>query len=153
VILRPEEARQSGFTLIEVIVVLVVLGLMVGLVMEHGPMRSRTLETRAAATELVQALRVARSRAIALDRPVSVVLDVAAHRFRVDGAPPRALPPAVGVSATALAGDTIGDRIASIGFAPDGSSTGGHIDLGDRGSRVRVVIDWLTGQVSIANVP
>jgi general secretion pathway protein H len=152
--LRPEEAgRQSGFTLIEVIVVLVVLGLMVVLVMQHGPMRSRTLETRVAATELAQALRTARSRAIALDRPVSVMLDVVAHSYRVDAAPPRALPPAVGVSVTALAGDTVGNRIAFISFAPDGSSTGGHVDLTDRGSRLQVAIDWLTGRVSIADAP
>ncbi|HEY4174844.1 MAG TPA: GspH/FimT family pseudopilin, partial [Rhodopila sp.] len=72
---RTDPNRQSGFTLIEMVVVLVVLGLALGLVIARGPMHSATLDARTAARQLAQALRLARSRAIMSDRPVLVRVD------------------------------------------------------------------------------
>jgi general secretion pathway protein H len=142
-------AYQSGFTMIEMIVVLVVLGLMLGLVIGRGPMRSPTLDARVAARELTQALRLARSRAITLDRPVSLLLDRVAHDVRIDGARSLALPRDVGVSAATSAGVTISDRVVDITFASDGSSSGARIALGAQDFRRVVVVDWLTGRVRI----
>src|SRR5208282_6754454 len=59
-------SRPDGFTLIELAVVLAIMGLMLALVLAHGPMRSPTLQTRAAAAQVAQGLRSARARAIAL---------------------------------------------------------------------------------------
>jgi prepilin-type N-terminal cleavage/methylation domain-containing protein len=67
----------AGFTLIEMIVVLVVLGLALGLVMTRGPVHSRRLELDATARQVAGALRLARSRAIAEERGVAVVLELA----------------------------------------------------------------------------
>src|ERR1700736_5929243 len=100
---RAEDGRpgtcQSGFTMIEMIVVLVVLGLMLGLVIGRGPMRSPALDARIAAPGLTQGLRLARSRAITLDRPVSLLLDRVAHDVRIDGARSLALPKDVAIIA------------------------------------------------------
>jgi prepilin-type N-terminal cleavage/methylation domain-containing protein len=78
----------AGFTLLEMIVVLVVLGLTPGLVMTHGPVHSRRLELDATARQVAGALRLARSRAIAEERGVAVAFgtggfdSMAAQRLR-----------------------------------------------------------------------
>jgi general secretion pathway protein H len=41
------------------------------------------------------------------------------------------------------------DRVGSIRFFPDGSSTGGRISLSSGKSIHTVVVDWLTGHVRI----
>jgi prepilin-type N-terminal cleavage/methylation domain-containing protein len=59
----------AGFTLIEMIVVVVVIGLVLSLFIQRGPMRSPALEARAAANEVAESLRLARSRAIFANGP------------------------------------------------------------------------------------
>jgi general secretion pathway protein H len=151
--LRNKDARQgeAGFTLLEMIVVLVVLGLAVGLVLTRGPVRSRTLELRAAASEMAAGLRTARAEAIKLDRPVTFLLDLARHSYSIDGARPRPLPPRMALSLIAVSGATQGRRLGGITFEPDGSATGGRIELADGARRLQVGVDWLTGRVSIAD--
>lgn len=140
--------RTAGFTLIEMLVVIVVLGLALGLVVSRGPMHSPTLDVRAAASQMESALRLARARAIAGDRTVRFVIDVIRHRFAMDGGEAMALSPDIGLSVITVAGSAAGPQ-AAISFAPDGSSSGGQIDLVDAGHRVRLGVDWLTGRISV----
>ena len=102
------QCRQAGFTLIEMIVVLVILGLALGLVITRGPMHSAHLDAEVTARDLTSALRLARGRAIAENRPVAVA--VAATSYRIDGAAAHRVPADI-----TLAGN------AAIGFAPDGT--------------------------------
>jgi general secretion pathway protein H len=135
----------AGFTLIEMIVVLVILGITLGLVMTRGPIHSATLDARTAARQVAQTLRLARSKAIALDQPVSVTLDIGAHAMRIDGSPTQTLPRGIGLAAASFTGQAI----AAVRFAPDGSSSGARITLGEAGSLRLVIVDWLTGRVSV----
>ena len=142
----------AGFTLIELIVVLVIMGLMLALILTHGPMRSPTLQIRAAAAEVAQELRAARARAIALNRPVSFLLDPIGHEYRVDNAAPQFLPSELQLAMLTVAGKSSQTRgIGAISFAPDGSSSGGRIELARDGLRLLVGVDWLTGRVSVAD--
>jgi general secretion pathway protein H len=143
--------RQAGFTLIEMIVALVVLGLVLGLLVARGPVRSRTLEVRAAANQLAGALRNTRAEAIRRNRPVTFVLDVARHSYRIEPASPVALPPQMTLSITAVSGETLKDWLGGITFEPDGSASGGRIEIRDGPRRIQVGVDWLTGRVSIAD--
>jgi general secretion pathway protein H len=131
------------------IVVLAVLALMVALVVARGPQRSPTLDLRAAAGEVAQALRAARARAIATDQPVTFRLDLAAHAYVVGTTPPHALPASLGLVMTSVAGETSANA-AGISFAPDGSSSGGALDLVLGARRAHVAVDWLTGRVTVA---
>ena len=147
----PDDAlRQGGFTLLELVVVLVVLGLALGLVVARGPSRSATLELRAASSQVAQTLRLSRARAISTNRRVVFRLNPASHQFAVDGSAPRVLPASLGVSVVAVSPEIARDQTAGIVFAPDGSSTGGRIELTSGARRAQVDVAWLTGRVSVA---
>ena len=133
-----DHGRASGFTLIEMIVVLVILGLMAGLVLARGPLHSQRLDIDVAARGLAGTLRVARGQAIAEHHPV--VVAVAANAYRLDRAPLHTVPTDV-----ALSGD------ATIRFAPDGSSSGGHVAVQGGARRIEIGVDWLTGRVFLTS--
>lgn len=129
--------RQRGFTLLELMVVLAILGLALSLVLVRGATSSPTLQFDAVVRHTAGALRLARSRAIADNRPVVVVL--AQERLWVDGSAAVALPSAVLATGT--------DRIS---FTPDGGSSGGQVVL-RMGTRLMTIdVDWLTGRVRLA---
>ena len=146
-----QAAGDAGFTLIEIIVVLVILGAMVGLLVTRGPVHSAALDLRAVANTMAEAMRGARVRAIATDKPVTFTLDVARHVYQIDGSPPAPLPVALGLSMRSAAGEAAGPQRGGISFAPDGSSTGGEVDLAAGERHVKIGVNWLTGRVSIAD--
>jgi general secretion pathway protein H len=146
---------EAGFTLIEMIVVLAVLGLVAGLVLARGPPRSAGLEMRAAAGAVAQAMRVARTQAIMSNRPVTVVFNPRAGTLRVGAATPKSLPAGTAMSVVSTA-DLAGAQSgaggpAGIAFLPDGSSSGGRVELARGARHARVGVDWLTGRVTVAD--
>jgi general secretion pathway protein H len=142
--------RDAGFTLIEVLVVLAIIGVVLGVLIGRGPARSRGLETRAAAGALGQTLRAARAAAIAGDRDVTVAIDPVRHVFAADGAAARVVDPAINMSVQppALPGP---GATRLIRFSADGSSTGGKVLLGNGKRQLEVSVEWLTGKVSVAD--
>jgi general secretion pathway protein H len=136
----------AGFTLLEMIIVLVILGLMLGLFAARGPLHSQGLDLRTAAEELAQSLRDARGQAIAAGELVDVRWEQGG--FRISHGRLHPLP---GVS---IAARTLGGQAQSgVRFAPDGSSSGGVIALADRAGRISIGVDWLTGRVRITDAP
>jgi general secretion pathway protein H len=141
--------RQAGFTLIEMLVVVTVLGLALSLAVARGPMRSHALEMQAAVNEVTQTMRLARSRAIATNSPVWFAVDVTSRSFRINGGTPTVLPNSLTVSMTTMSEQTLGGPRAAIRFNGDGSTSGGRIELTDGQRRAQVGVDWLTGRVSV----
>jgi general secretion pathway protein H len=133
--LRTPDHRQTqaGFTLIEMIVVITVMALIASLVIVRQPWHSVGLDTEATVRALTSTLRVARSRAIALDRDVFVETGEAG--FAVDGAAPRLLPSGEALSP------------ARVIFMPDGGSSGTTIVLAAGPRRIAISVNWLTGRV------
>jgi general secretion pathway protein H len=141
-----------GFTLLELIITLAILGLALVLITGYRPPWSTAFGLRGTAAELAAGLRLARSQAIAGNRQVAVDLDLAGHRYRVGDGPPQALPAALSIELLTVAGENRGRREGDIRFNPDGSSTGGRISLAEGHRRVAVGVDWLTGRVTVADV-
>jgi general secretion pathway protein H len=149
----PDPSPEAGFTLIEIIVVLVILGLMVGLVVTRGPLHSAALDVRAVGQTMAASLRAARARAIASDAPVIFALDTADHRYQIGNAAPVAIPPFIELSLRSASGVAAGAHRGGIAFAPDGSSTGGEISLAGGARHLRIAVNWLTGRVSLQDAP
>ena len=149
---RPDLNCCSGFTLIEVIVTLAILGFALILVAGYKPPWSSGLGLRGTASELASGLRLARSEAIASNRQVRFDLDVTGHVYRVGAGAARRLPANLSVELLTITGEKRGASAGDIRFNPDGSSTGGRIALADGARRVAVGVDWLTGRVSVADL-
>ena len=143
---------MAGFTLLELLVVLALMGLMLALALNAGPPRSPALVVRAATDELAAALAGARAEAITTDRPTSFLLRLAPPAWRVGTGRLHPLPPALVLRLTSAAGVPSRRGTAGIVFAPDGSTTGGSLDLALAGQRARLTVDWLTGSIRIQTI-
>jgi general secretion pathway protein H len=133
------EGSRAGFTLIETIVVLVILGLALTIVAGFIPRRNGTLELANATSRVVGAMRLARSRAMVESRPVPFAVTADGHGYIIDDGLVTLGPSVRMVMA--------GPRVIS--FSPDGSASGGSLRV-LVGEKFRVVqVDWLTGRVTI----
>lgn len=143
----PPPRSALGFTLLELMLVLLLLGLAYGLA---GPLigdRPTGMELQNAASQILAGMRKARTVAIAEHRDAALSLDVAAKTFSVTG-DPRAyvLPKSLDYTLFTADSEVIKNRVGSIRFFPDGSSTGGRVTTSSSGGASRSIdIDWLTG--------
>jgi general secretion pathway protein H len=140
-------AGQSGFTLIELMVVLSILSI---LVLTGSTALSAAVPAwrlKSATRLLADGLRAARRVAIQEARETTVRVMPDRYASSV-GARPPALPVGTGLSLDDVSGRS-GLPADRIRFFPDGSSTGGHIalQLGER--KGGVAVDWLSGRVRV----
>jgi general secretion pathway protein H len=147
---RTRRHGEAGFTLIELVVVFVILGLVLTLFVTRISGPSPGLQIRAAANELAAGLRQARSTAIARDRSVTIVVDTGQHAWRAADGAIKTFPPGAAVGIVMANGDVAQGAMA-IRFESDGSSSGGRVDLAAGRQRIAVEISWLTGRVTVAN--
>jgi general secretion pathway protein H len=132
--LRPE--RAAGFTLLEILIVLAILGFAVALAVPYLGRQTSRASLAASAQEVRAALLGARSDAIAGDREVTFSGDIGG--YRVNGVR-HVFPgsPAVRVE--------IKDG-ARISFFPSGGASGGRLVLRDATQSVAIDIEALTGR-------
>ncbi len=142
---------SRGFTLIELLVVMAILGALLLIV---PPMFATSLSTaslKAATRDVAAGLRQARSDAIVRNREIPLVVDVEAGRLTIgDDASPKSLSPDITLTLHTAESERVSDTVGRIRFFPDGSSTGGGITLERDDRKYHVTVDWLTGQISIA---
>ncbi|HUC69304.1 MAG TPA: GspH/FimT family pseudopilin [Stellaceae bacterium] len=149
IVTRRDPSGERGFTLIELLVVLTISALLFGLTIElaRGP-QPRTL-LPATARQVASAFRAAREQAITQDRLEVVMVDVASGAWVAPGAVRRHLPRGVRAVLFTEDTDTDGDERGLIRFYPDGSSSGGGLSIEAGGLRYDILVDWLTGGVTI----
>ena len=141
---------QGGFTIIELLVVMVIMALAYTLA---SPMISSGVsgaELKASARQIAAGLRKARSDAISRRQESVLTLDLATRQFQLSGDQRvYRLPPSVAVKVFTAQSELVGGTAGSIRFFPDGGSTGGRITLSANARNYDVDINWLTGQVVI----
>jgi len=138
--------RQEGFTLLEMIVVILLVAVGLSVVSFSLVKGLDSLRGREAGRDLSLALRAARARAITDGQASRVEFDLPGRRYQAPGQPAHALPPRMNLRLTTAAALRVG-RHAAIQFYPDGSSTGGNVLLERDGQTWRVDVAWLTGEV------
>ncbi|MGH8354843.1 MAG: GspH/FimT family pseudopilin [Pseudomonas sp.] len=143
------ESRGRGFTLLELLVVLVIASLAISLV---GPAFQRLmpgLTLEAESRKLVAMLRHARSQAILTGTEVTVSQDAESGGLRLSyREQPYILPERL--SLVLEAGPAQGETAAGVTqilFYPRGDSSGGSLELKMEARSEVISVDWLSGRV------
>ncbi len=142
-------AGSHGFTLLELILVLVVAAFAAAVVVPELQPAITNAQLKAATGDVASALRHTRGEALSRGREAEFVLNVNRHFYRVTGrAKPYALPESVKLSL--FTADYLqSEGQGSIVFYPDGSATGGRVTLKGAGKTRLVDVNWLTGAVVV----
>ena len=146
----PGAKANSGFTLLELIVVMVIAGLIIAVA---PPLIARALpgvEMKATAQNIAAALRYTRNRAVAERQERSLIVDSENRKYFIaDIGKSREIPDEIELSLLSAEAAEFASDQSVYTFFPSGGSTGGRITL-NRGDReYKVDIDWLTGRVRI----
>jgi general secretion pathway protein H len=150
---RGASHAAAGFTLLELMIVLVIAALMTTLFAINGRPVSPATHARGAARAISGALRSARSEAIMTNRSVSFTLDAANRRYRWGQRPEQALPGDLQVSLLTSRDQVASGAAGNIRFDPDGGSSGGRVTITGGDRTIMVGVDWLSGRVSIEQKP
>jgi general secretion pathway protein H len=142
--------RQKGFTLIELLVVLAIAGLILAFVVPFGGHNREHAELSRSVDDIASALRMTRSRAIRNDQSQALLVDIGAARYRAAGASGLGgFPAGTQLTLMTTEDEKQSNAVGSIRFFPDGSSTGGGIKIERGALRYEVLVDWLTGSVTV----
>lgn len=134
---------SAGFTLVELLVVMGIMGLVLVVVLNARP-KAATTRIAITARAMAAALQLARAQAMASNTETVFRVDTDKLQFGM----PRsmhALPR--GMAVAMIVADT--ERVANVGgirFFPDGQSSGGEIALTLDGRSTRIAVNWLTGE-------
>ena len=145
-----ERYRSIGFTLVELMVVMVIIALIMGLVATSLSRSISGAESRVAARKLMVALRYTRVQAILKKAESVFVVDTDARTYQAPGRKLVELPEGMDVILTTARSELTSEAAGGIRFFPDGGSTGGHVDLIVNGREYRVDVAWLTGEATLA---
>ncbi len=141
--------RQRGFSLVELIVVMVLVGLLFAVV---GVSVSRSVsgaEIRNAARELTAGLRHTRGQAIIQRQQQVFRVDTDTRTWQAPGRDRVQLPDGLDITLNTARSELTGEAAGGIRFYPDGASTGGSVVLSRDGREWHVTVAWLTGEIGL----
>jgi general secretion pathway protein H len=143
----------SGFTLVEIVIVLIIIGVATGLIGLYIGRGSGTLHLRTVAKDIASTLRYARNHAVSEKMNYCFVVDIDEGVYRLyRGGDENAT---VVISDTLpedieIAFDRDVDEVYDIEFFPYGNSSGGAIELRKGSGRAMMVsVDRLSGRVEV----
>jgi len=146
----------GGFTLLELVVVLVIASLLFSLGGPQVRALYDTMQYREAVRELVSAAKNARRQAFASGQPMDLLIDTDTNRYatsfhsqKIDLEAFAPLPEELDITVVYALEVSPQEGLAAIRFYPAGGSSGGEISvIRPTGSGAHLVIDWLFGAVT-----
>jgi len=165
--------RRRGFTLLELLIVLLIVGMVAGLMAPAFSGGLVNMRLKAAAQRLAASLRYARSLAVAHKETVQVELDLDGNSYCTmaagrglkreerseDGEEQRKrgtfgrevrLPEGVSFKLVSVGDEALQEGRAEISFYPKGNSSGGEVVLGNVRERYyKIRVESITGRVQV----
>ena len=148
--MRRQYRQVAGFTLLELIVVMFLVTLTVGIAATRYSAGTEGAEMRSEARKLVALLRQTRAKAVAESqtRGITAPPQLAGYRLQPEGRD-IFLPESLTLDISPTSRD-VAAPLAGIYFYPDGTSNGGTLTLQSDLGSTQLEVNWLTGEVALA---
>jgi type II secretion system protein H len=140
---------SSGFTLLELIIVLLLIGLITGLVMVSLTTALPSTRFRSEVRKLGSLMIYAKNRAEYLNQEKEVILDLEKREARFEGKTRAAFADGTEIYIIDHLEGEIREGLYRIVFSPGGGSPGSVIVLTRKGRRMEIQLDPLTGGVIV----
>jgi type II secretion system protein H len=147
--------RERGFSLLELILVMVVMSLVMAIAYPSMSRGRTAFHLRAVARDVINSLRVARETAVTEQKVMMVLIDAEARQVTVAtdvGEDARSYHPPDDVKVTGITseGEELLQGPMSIRFLPNGSSDNALILVkADTGANLKIVLDPIIGSARI----
>jgi prepilin-type N-terminal cleavage/methylation domain-containing protein len=146
-----QPSGENGFTLLELIVVVLIVALAMGIAYPSLERGSRILNLHVTSRDVLNVFRVARERAISEQTSMLLIIDSKERRLELAnilGEPISAysLPKGVNIQHMTRAGSEVREDVMTVRFAPNGNleKVGFRIAV-EGGSRMQIIADPLGG--------
>jgi general secretion pathway protein H len=145
--------REAGFTLIEAVCVLAIIGLLAALILPAIPRATSQSRLAGYAIDIAALLKGDRNAAMRNHTAVATSLDPEARTVQ-SGATAAAVEIPEDVTFAALLAQRCQGRPvgSTIDFFPSGASCGGTIALSRQGFGYQIRVNWLTGGVEVVAI-
>jgi len=143
----PDAGRKAGFTLIEMMAVMLIIAMVAGLAFATLPGTGRS-QLKGVALQTAALFRRERLGAILTARSRQVAIDGRQRAFVGDGGDRVEIPRDVSVDILGVAEEWSGEQ-AVVRFLPDGASSGTVVTLSHEGEAYEVRVNWYTGSVLV----
>jgi general secretion pathway protein H len=140
--MRTTLRNDDGYTLLELLVVLGILALIAA---GAVPVASRAIESAMLSSDtraVMVELRRVENDAVASQTTISL-----------SESPDGGLALSTGENWAVPSGSAVTLRGGPIDFYPDGTSSGGSLDVGRDGDKIGVAVAWLSGNVEVEHAP
>ena len=147
------EGKASGFTLLEMLLVVMLVALMFAMVPRMLGSGVSGAELKSNVRAIAAAMKMARDSAINTRREAFVTVNVESREFTTTvDAKTHKLNEQLTLKLFTAQADQIAPQVASFRFYPDGSSNGGRVSVGANEREFTIDVDWLTGRVTVADL-
>ena len=139
---------QAGFTLLEIIVVMVMIVVIMGF-FSSGMMKSLDkAKIRAVSKDLVSAIRYTRGQAVVKHEQKTITFNVKEKTYKAPRKKLVHIPEEMELYVYTAESEIPDEDSGSIRFFSDGSSTGGWVKLIYGNKIWKINVNWLTGEIS-----
>jgi prepilin-type N-terminal cleavage/methylation domain-containing protein len=149
-------ANERGFSLLEIIMVIVVISLAVSITYPSLSRGTASLQLRAAARGVLNTMRYAREKAITEQSEIKIVVERETQKVILadaygQGSRSYTLPIEIRIARMAIAGEEVLEGPLVIRFLPNGSAEKAEVLLrSEKGGLLRIVTDPITGGARIS---
>ncbi len=144
--------NYRGFTLLEMLIVLMIMSLLMTLVPPLFSNALPSLTLKAVTNDLLQDLNYVRDIAILKGKKTQVVINQNTGAYSSEDkyqGKEQILPNSIKISASHIGLRVVDDENPVIAFFADGSSSGGIITLSNNDRVYSLIVDWITGSISL----